>query len=284
MVAGLASTIFLPTSSALVDAYGWRHALLILAGILALATVLPHALVLRRDPSDLGLHPDGAPVAEDQALTPAAQPAGRLRDTAGWALRDRAYRWYMLGFAANTLAIIVISVHLVPYLREHGHSAAFAATAAGALGALSVTGRLVATGAFRRVSASTVTATIFALQGAAVLLLLAGGRSTAAAVGFVVVFGLGFGVGTIARAALLAERYGVGSYATLSGLMNVALTAAKTIGPLGAGLIRTVTGSYTAVLLALVVVCVLAAFGVARAGAMNPDGIDLPDARFTAAR
>lgn len=150
--------------------------------------------------------------------------------------------------------------------RPNGHSAA---TAAGALGALSVSGRLVATGAFRRFSTATVTATIFALQGAAVLILLAGGASTAAATAFVVVFGLGFGVGTIARASLLAQRYGTHSFATLSGLINVPLTVAKSLGPLFASLTRTATGSYTPVLVALAIVCGLAAFGISRAGTLD---------------
>lgn len=60
VVAGFASSIFLPASDLLVRAVGWRDALLVLAGVLAVTTVLPHALVLRRDPADLGLQRDGA--------------------------------------------------------------------------------------------------------------------------------------------------------------------------------------------------------------------------------
>jgi sugar phosphate permease len=46
-------------SAWLVEAQGWRGALFTLAAILALLTILPHALVLRRRPEDLGLLPDG---------------------------------------------------------------------------------------------------------------------------------------------------------------------------------------------------------------------------------
>src|SRR3712207_3378870 len=59
LAGGLASTIFLPLSAWLVEAQGWRGALFALAAILALLTILPHALVLRRRPEDLGLLPDG---------------------------------------------------------------------------------------------------------------------------------------------------------------------------------------------------------------------------------
>jgi MFS family permease len=50
LVAALASFIFLPLSQALIDAYGWRDALLVLAVILALVTVPLHAGVLRAAP------------------------------------------------------------------------------------------------------------------------------------------------------------------------------------------------------------------------------------------
>jgi MFS family permease len=83
VVGGFASTIFLPTSNALVDAFGWRDALPVLAGVLAVLTVLPHALVLRRDPADLGLHPDGA--VEPPADAAPRGPRSSLRATARWA-------------------------------------------------------------------------------------------------------------------------------------------------------------------------------------------------------
>jgi len=56
---GFASVIFVPIASQLAGRFGWRTALLDLAGVLALLTVLPHLIVLRRRPSDLGLEPDG---------------------------------------------------------------------------------------------------------------------------------------------------------------------------------------------------------------------------------
>ncbi len=81
LAGGLASTIFLPLSAWLVEAQGWRGALFALAGILALLTILPHALVLRRRPEDLGLLPDGlgTPHSPDQETArmpnePSAQP------------------------------------------------------------------------------------------------------------------------------------------------------------------------------------------------------------------
>ncbi len=67
-VGGFASVIYIPLISWLIRTQGWRAALVTLAVILAVATIPPHALLLRRRPSDLGLLPDGgAPVASRQS-------------------------------------------------------------------------------------------------------------------------------------------------------------------------------------------------------------------------
>src|SRR5205823_9468638 len=73
VVAGFASTIFLPTTQALVDWLGWRHALLVLAALCA-ATAIPHAVLLRRHPADHGYAADGAPAATD-AVDPTTDDA-----------------------------------------------------------------------------------------------------------------------------------------------------------------------------------------------------------------
>ena len=264
VVAGFASTVALPVSNALVEQLGWRAGLMVLAAVLAATTVLPHWLVLRRDPADLGLHPDGGPALASPAPDGSSRPG--LAATLRWATRHTAFRWYAVAFASQATAVIVVAVHLVPFLRENGHSAGFAAAATGALGALSVSGRLVMTGALRRVPVAVVTAAMFALQGAGVLVLLRAGTSTAGAVVFVLLFGLGFGVGTIARPALLAATFGVAHYATIAGLLALVVTLATTAGPLAAGLARTETGSYTPALVGVALLCAVSAAGLFRAG------------------
>ncbi len=63
-----------------------------------------------------------------------------------------------------------------------------------------------------------------------------------------------FIVGTLARPALLAERYGVAAYASISETLALALALAGALAPVGAGALRTGFGSYPPVfgLLALI--------------------------------
>jgi hypothetical protein len=78
----------------------------------------------------------------------------------------------------------------------------------------------------------------------------------------VLAFGLGFGVSTIARPAMLAERYGTTAYATLAAAWGVPLSLVKALAPLGAVLLWHAAGLSTA-LGAAAVCCLLGALGLA---------------------
>lgn len=273
IVAGFASTIALPTSNALVEALGWREALEVLALMLAVATVLPHWVVVRRDPSDLGLHPDGAAKPPKDLSRHRLASRTSSRELVARLTRDPVFRWYAVGFAAQAAAVIVVAVNLVPLLRQAGHSAGFAAFAAGGLGALSVSGRLVLSSAARRVTTAAAAALMFSGQGVGALLLLLHPSSTVAAVCFVVLFGMGFGVGTIARPAVTADLVGPAHFAGAASLVTVVITLSTTASPIVAGLARTATGSYAPVLAGVLVLSLVGAACVARGGHLHHSAV-----------
>src|SRR5215208_1710983 len=125
LVGGLASTIFLPLSAWLIEAQGWRGALFALAAILALLTILPHALVLRRRPEDLGLLPDGIePPNSAQEVTARAPHEPRDEPESvplGAALRGQAFWLLAAAVFLGTLSQAAVYVHLIPYLSERGY-------------------------------------------------------------------------------------------------------------------------------------------------------------------
>ncbi|MEV1178650.1 MFS transporter [Nonomuraea sp. NPDC049784] len=250
VVAGFASSIFLPLTGFLVDLYGWRQALVILAVGYALTSVPLHAVAVR---------------------SRAAPPHVDRREIVGAALRERPFWLLAAAFLTQTGAVGVMGVLLVTYLIALGHPPVFAAGVAGLLGVLSVTGRLVTTGLQGRWSVALITAVMFGLQGLAAMLLPLVGRSVAGAVASVVLFGLGFGVGTIARPALLADRYGTGAYASLSGALALPITVAKAVAPLLAAGIAQFAG-YPAVMGAVAAACALGALSlVAYDRGIRPD-------------
>lgn len=251
VVAGFASTIFLPLTGWLVDHHGWRTALLVLATIQAILAVPLHVLVVRPAP-----HPGPAIVGGERPQEPI-----RLRAV----LADRGFWLLCVSFTANTAAIAVLTVHIVAALIAWGHPATFAATTAGLFGILSVTGRLATTGLQRRYRTTTVVAAIFAVQAAAAAALPLIGRNAIAAVIAVTGFGLGFGVAAIAKPVLIAARYDTRRYASIAGLLVVPMTIAKATAPLAAAALHTHTGSYAAVFAATAAVCLVAAAAMAAA-------------------
>ncbi len=255
-MAGFASVIYIPLAGFLVARQGWRGALVTLAIIVAIGTIPLHALVLRRRPEDLGLLPDGA-----AAETPSQAEAPERSLPARTALRGATFWWLMGAFFLNTLGVSALFVHLVPYLTDHGYGKEFAATVTGLVGVMALPGRLVLTPLGDRLPRSWVACGIFMLQALALLVLLLV-HSSAGVIGFVVLFGAGFGAVTPARAALVAEFYGPASYGSISGVLAFFLTGARGIAPVGAGILYDATGSYTAMLWGLTAASAVAAVAV----------------------
>jgi MFS family permease len=249
--AGLASTIFIPLSDALLNAFGWRDAVLILGIGLALTTILPHALILRRRPDDLGFLPDGATKRPGTELP---RTGLSLSD----ALHSRFFWMLTLAFSLSYLSAAAIRVHFIPFLIEVGIDASTAAIASGSIGVMQVTGRVVFAPLDTRLSGRVMVAGIFAMQAAAMGLLLLG--SSLIAVGlFILVFGTSYGARTLARPSILAELFGSTHFGRISSVMAIFLTAAATIAPVGAGLLYDRYGSYDFVLWPVLVLAVGAA-------------------------
>lgn len=237
VVAGFSSTVFLPLSQALVDAFGWRDAVLIL-GVLAGACAVPHHLVLRRAPADLGLHVDGlAPGEAVPSLDTVAVGAAVSRPAdarAAW--RDRAVRLLTAAVFLETVAVTVVAVHLVSYLRDDGFSAGAAATAAGMIGAMQVAGRIALSRIARRCGMGRTAAAMVAAQALGVVGLF-GLPHPVNAVAFVLLFGAGFGVMSIARPALLGSYVARPIFASVSGVQTLVLNGGRVLAPLSAGVL-----------------------------------------------
>jgi len=131
LVAGFASTIFMPIEAWLLVRVGWRSALTILAVVLAVVTIPIHALVLRRGAAAVVTPATGGP--------PGPGPGMTLREAA----RTVVF-WVLCGaFFVGNFATAAVSVHLIPYLVDGGYSPTFAAAVIGWTGAMQVPGRLL---------------------------------------------------------------------------------------------------------------------------------------------
>lgn len=266
IAAGFASTIFLPLTAALSEALGWREALRWLALLLLVATAVPHALLLSEPPSE---DDDGAApsVADDpevrEARRLAAEDAVRRSVPTEEALRDRAFWWMTLALLCGRAPMAAVAAHLPALLVDRGEAATLAAVVTGAIGALSVTGRIVLTLASRWLSMVRLLGVVYLLQASGLVLMALVPTRTSALV-FVVLFGIGFGATTVAKPVMIADRFGPRWYGAIAGYTAAFVTLAEAASPIAMGVGRDAVGDYVGVMLALAALMLLGSFATSR--------------------
>ena len=239
-IAGFSSTIFTPLSHALLEAFGWRDAVLILGILLGAITIPLHALVLRRKPADLGLAADGgeAAVAERQGASPSLAIV----------LRSRYFWLLTLAFSLSTLSISAVRIHFIPLLISVGIQPGSAALASGAIGVMQVLGRMIFAPVERRFSSRKMAMGVFLLLAIALAILLLGSAPWLIVL-FVALFGMAIGTHTLTRPLIVADAYGTEIYGRISSSMVIVLTLTGTSAPFAAGLVFDAFGSYNPMLM-----------------------------------
>lgn len=247
--------LFVPLLTFLEEAAGWRWGYVFCGGVLY-AVVFPLVLwVLRSRPEDLGLLPDGdpprtVPSAADPAFAQPAypQPTGHQWSSRE-ALRSRTFWLVALGFSLTFFSNISFTVHAIPFFVSRGLTADIGA------GVISATNAVVA---LVRVPfgllidrAPSVRAIMFlaiASQAAAMSVLLVS-TEPAALWSFVGFWSVGGGGMPLLEAAFIVRTFGERHYGALLGTMGMVETTGTLIGPVLAGFVFDVTGSYEAAML-----------------------------------
>ena len=120
--------IFAPLGAALISAYGWHNALLILASSTLLIIVFALPLMVQNT---------------SQSARPAGEAEMTMRQAIGIAFGHKSYLLLTAGFFVCGFQLAFITVHLPPYLAEHGISKEFAGIAMGAIGLFNVAGSYI---------------------------------------------------------------------------------------------------------------------------------------------
>lgn len=225
-IGGFSSPVYIPLSGWLIETYGWRTALPVLA-LTQVAMVPLVALCVRRRPEDMGLAPDGL-------ASPAGGPHAPVGVGVVDALRSSAFWLLTVAGSVGLLAASALQVHQVPYMISHGTGAVTAASIAGLVGLASVPGRFVLNVLSQRISGQLLMACSFAAMAAGVVVLLAGTSDAWFAV-YALVFGLGFGAVNPLRASVMADHFGRRAFGAISGTQNVAVALCSAIGPVMTG-------------------------------------------------
>ena len=238
------ATIFPIISTALIQAFGWRAAYPVMAG-LWLMLAFPVLFLCFRGAQDEGR----------MQRTAALQATSDLPGlTVAEGLRTSAFYKLLLACCLFTLTVVGTVIHFVPILRDRGADPMVAAGIAGLVGITSIGGRLGTGFLLDRLPARVVGAVVLTLPsiGWALLLLNGGDRLTQSAASMILGFSLGAEVDVIAY--LMSRHLGLKRAGVFIGGMVSALALGSAFGPYAAAAFRDAYGSY-APFLALSIGC-----------------------------
>ena len=240
------------------NANGWRTTASV-SGVAAGIAVYFFARYLDGYPADYGQIVDGIP-PEDTAETPAAEGLTSVDFTAKEAIRTRAFWMISLGHMSALFVVGAVMAHLALFLTsERGYSLQQASYVCAALPIMQIVGMTIGGALGDKVNKRLIASVAMFGHAGGILVLAFTQRGWMIGV-FVVLHGLAWGARGPLMQALRADYFGASSFGFIMGLSSLIVMLGTVFGPIIAGVLADMTGSYR---LGFVVLAVLAALGMA---------------------
>jgi MFS family permease len=221
----------------LILSYGWRTSYIIM-GSVVLVFLVAASQFLKRDPSRIGLLPDGEKRTNIDKVS--LEEAGLSLQKA-----SQTKQFWMLcvmclffGFCLQT-----VMIHSAPYAMDIGASSSTAASILSIIGGVSIGGRFIMGGASDKIGNKWGYIICFACFIFAFITILTIHKLWVLYL-FAVLYGFGHGGLWVLLSPVLAELFGIASHGTIFGLVYFVITIGGTIGPILAGYLFDITGSY----------------------------------------
>lgn len=225
VIGGLAGPIFLPLSSWMLGALGWRQtAATLAAGLLVVG--LASAWFVSRAPFES---------REDGAVP--------LLGFAREAIRDPRFVVYTISIALSFAAVQGILLHRIALFEAAGFAVATASLGAAIASVVSFPGRFVAPFLADRLGGIHVQVVALILLAISAVVTIDGTRSWQLW-GHFVVFGLAFGAVLPLRASVMSDWYSGGGFGRIMGSQWLVASIAGAAGPAIVGSLRDGTGGY----------------------------------------
>ena len=248
-----------------VDNFGWRTGYVTMAGIVILV-IVPIAFIMRRQPEDVGLLPDGISrssqggAGEERARAAIATDNSQTH-TRGQAIRTRGFWLLTIGYGLNAVALGSVSFYAIPFASSVGFTRLTAATGMMINGFGNLTAKGVWGYGLQRIDARRLAGAAFSTSATGVLIMVLSSNIDSIPVlwiGFFL-YGLGFG-GTIPISEFLWARYfGRRHIGAIRGVGRPISMVFSMGGPVAIGVIFDITGSYVGAFLVLVCFYILGA-------------------------
>jgi MFS family permease len=227
---GLASPIYAPVASRLIDQFGWRVGLALLA-VPFVAIAMPASLFVGRRPEDVGLQPDGEVGSGSPDLKPHLDGAS-LRE----ASRHRALWLLSVSSVLPAIAWGVVNTHQFAFLLGRGIDLTLAATLVGLGSLVGLPGRYALNVLADRFGAKRMLILVLALQACGILLLL-GATSPALVFVYAVVYSSTTGAAFGLRSRMIGDLFGRRAFGAITALHGTLIYLGGAIGPIVGGIL-----------------------------------------------
>ncbi len=259
LVAGFASTVFIPLLHVLIDRYGWRDTILVMAALnIGICAVL-HACGIPAAPAKPRHTGDSR-----SSLPPASNPRRVLANPAFWL--------FVITSVLQGIISVGTPVHLIPILLERGFSIEAAVAAYTVIGPAQVAARFLTGFGERAMSLKGIGVVTMAMSALGFLLLPFIQAGSWLIIVFAALYGGSNGMLTIVRALLPPELFGREDYGAIQGMIAMPVRITMAIAPFAFGALWAWWGNYDAVLILCLVMAVfsLVAFMLNLALAKEP--------------
>ena len=262
--ANLGTVIIAPVCAWIIHTYHWRSAYMIM-GIVAWLIILPTALLLKKDPSEIGANIDGNPVLkETEPVNTTTAGEFSLRE----ALKTRNFRLFFLIWFSYSFCLHLVISHMVPRVQDTGMAPIRAAAILSLLQAVAIPSRLVAGFIADKVDKRTI-AIVFALIITLAMFWLVAADMAWMFYLFAVIFGLDYGGIDPPVIALVGDVFGLRKVGEIMGILMISWGLGSATGPYIGGLIFDYTGNYQFAFFAGGLTMALAAIFMSRVQTVN---------------
>ena len=244
---GLGQVIIAPLATFLIARFDWRIAY-IAVGLLTLLIVVPISRLLKREPREIGLLPDG--VKLDSVNSQGQQPKTEENSvhlvglSLNQAFRTRSFWLCGLCWLSLSFCLLLVATHIVPHATDLGFSDAQAAIIISIIGGSAIAGRVLMGILADKIGRRVVSVICFLIQAGAMLWLLWGQDLWMLYV-FALVYGFANGGLHSAVAALVSDIFGLRKIGTILGVLETGFATGAALGPYIGGLIFDNYNSYS---------------------------------------
>ena len=267
----LSNAFFPPAARFLIDNVGWRDAYAII-GVLAIVLIIPVTLlIVRNQPEDVGLFPDGS--SQPPASETRQAAAGMRRDTRVFS----SVSFWLLALALGTPGLVSTALvfHQTSIFEEKGLSATLAAGVFVIFAGSSAVSSLLAGFVVDRIGPKALYA--FSMGALLLALVLAVAiDSVSAAVMYVLVMGVAGGCHHIVQGVIWAHYYGRHGLGRVQGSAMTINFCASAAGPFPLAVFHDLTGTYTVGMVLMMALPVLSVLALVKARPGGTTRVDQP--------